>query len=730
MKSYRTRIARPGQEVSITEKSIFQMSDQVSSVYSDMLIEMLREHKEGAFSTWALAVGSDGNDYFDLLAKAKAHYKTVLEADEKILATLRDYFYVDGAIKLSRDDLIEIGGVLSPLATGCDETMLAASDKQYYDYAKSLIHCFAYAKSSGMVFRSPEYYFAFDSVSIGLQGRNTSINDLQINRFDFEDFCSDLLRHYSLINQNIGLLDEYFFSDFKQSIESNKKNFCREILWAIAPKKIKKIREEMASGKHTLGHADTDRFFMDQWEISIERLDDLRELINHYKVHGTPNMLEHISEFMAKESLMIRFAKATLGLDLDVAFNKFITVRPPRSIRKFLLGLLDAKINIFAFLQNISQIMCNKHFLDPEHSGNLVFSRDVVRAIKSKCPAKFKEFKGAQSTIRLGGESVTLFAELDDKVGLYVDILLNDNKISYTRLVGQLWTSDPESGDAGLQAINGPLGLMKIFFELLQEYEKACEQRESSQEKKKNAKGRPYTKSTTHLHAKKAALSKLIRIYREENDPLVMIKTAQNAINILIRKGFDQVSDVLHVMSVNYGGTLVGHFAKHTFARTIIKGQVVANAGSVVYSIYDVKNANSFSELSDYPYAKILKDATVGEGVRQKLESENWLLVFDDNTNSGETLDNLRNLAAESRFYGRVDVFPCRASASVARYKASLSDLQKLEMIGGSAVASRKTKVNAESTRYKELLGTIAGANLFKILRRAERLDSEGRCQI
>ncbi|WP_424481882.1 hypothetical protein, partial [Pseudomonas viridiflava] len=94
------------------------------------------------------------------------------------------------------------------------------------------------------------------------------------------------------------------------------------------------------------------------------------------------------------------------------------------------------------------------------------------------------------------------------------------------------------------------------------------------------------------------------------------------------------------------------------------------------------------------------------------------------------TLDNLRNLAAESRFYGRVDVFPCTASASVARYKASLSDLQKLEMIGGSAVASRKTKVNAESTRYKELLGAIAGANLFKILRRAERLDSEGRCQI
>ncbi|WP_204903160.1 hypothetical protein, partial [Pseudomonas syringae] len=73
-----------------------------------MLIDMLREHKEGAVSTWALAVGSDGNDYFDLLAKAKAHYKTVLEADEKILATLRDYFYVDGAIKLSRDDLIEI----------------------------------------------------------------------------------------------------------------------------------------------------------------------------------------------------------------------------------------------------------------------------------------------------------------------------------------------------------------------------------------------------------------------------------------------------------------------------------------------------------------------------------------------------------------------------------------------------------------------------------------------
>lgn len=261
----------------------------------------------------------------------------------------------------------------------------------------------------------------------------------------------------------------------------------------------------MASGKHTLGHVDTDRFFMDQWEISIERLDDLRELINHYKVHSTPNMLEHISEFMAKESLLIRFVKATLGLDLDAAFNKFITVRPPRSIRKLLLGLLDAKINIFAFLQNISQIMCNKYFLDPEHSGNLVFSRDVVRAIKSKCPAKFKEFKGAQATARLGNENVSLFAELDDKVGLYVDILLNDNKISYTRLVGQLWTSDPESGDAGLQAINGPLDLMKIFFELLQEYEKACEQRESSQEKRK-CKGKAIHKEHDSFACKKSSI--------------------------------------------------------------------------------------------------------------------------------------------------------------------------------------------------------------------------------
>lgn len=32
------------------------------------------------------------------------------------------------------------------------------------------------------------------------------------------------------------------------------------------------------------------------------------------------------------------------------------------------------------------------------------------------------------------------------------------------------------------------------------------------------------------------ALNKLIRLYREENDPLVMIKTAQNALNVIIQK--------------------------------------------------------------------------------------------------------------------------------------------------------------------------------------------------
>jgi hypothetical protein len=98
------------------------------------------------------------------------------------------------------------------------------------------------------------------------------------------------------------------------------------------------------------------------------------------------------------------------------------------------------------------------------------------------------------------------------------------------------------------------------------------------------------------------------------------------------------------------------------------------------------------------------------------MSDRNWLLIFDDNTNSGETLDNLRIGAKESGFYGRIDTFACRANYNTNSYKCSLTDSEKLDFMIHSAIPSRKAKVNPEGERYKELLGTIVGNRIHKIL--------------
>ncbi len=157
-------------------------------------------------------------------------------------------------------------------------------------------------------------------------------------------------------------------------------------------------------------------------------------------------------------------------------------------------------------------------------------------------------------------------------------------------------------------------------------------------------------------------------------------------------------------------------YAKHVFSKTIVNGQVLANNGNIVYSIYDVKNANSFLKLVDYPYSKILKNATIDEQTKKNISDKNWLLIFDDNTNSGETLDNLRLSARESGFYPRIDVFACRASHNMDNYKKSLTSEEKLDFVIHSSIPARKSKVNPEGDRYKELLGTIVGNRMHKIL--------------
>ncbi len=96
--------------------------------------------------------------------------------------------------------------------------------------------------------------------------------------------------------------------------------------------------------------------------------------------------------------------------------------------------------------------------------------------------------------------------------------------------------------------LRGSTLLLESFFGLMDSYVTKSEAKAQKKDKRNDTARKP-----PYIINREMALKKLIRLYREENDPLVMIKTAQNALNVIIQKGFDPKQDVLHLMGVNYG---------------------------------------------------------------------------------------------------------------------------------------------------------------------------------
>ena len=114
------------------------------------------------------------------------------------------------------------------------------------------------------------------------------------------------------------------------------------------------------------------------------------------------------------------------------------------------------------------------------------------------------------------------------------------------------------------EELSDALLILRSFFSLLDTYVETGNNKKSKNDSKKAS-----PMSSSHVTAteevpedipnvksqhsrfdqiKKSAISKIIRPYREENDPLVMIRTAQNALNVLIQKGYNQKNHVLHVL--------------------------------------------------------------------------------------------------------------------------------------------------------------------------------------
>ncbi|MEW6763539.1 MAG: hypothetical protein AB1437_22190 [Pseudomonadota bacterium] len=706
MKKYDVVVEESDNSASMSAFDLFVLSDHVSEEWTRKSLEFLNK-----------------NESFDTKLKAILREKRKeqrIYASEEFQEVITSLFFVDGAVRLSQADMDELekSMVLISREPNGKETLVKES-KEFLSYKALLLRDFLYKRGGEYIFRNPKYYFLLDGLDVDIGSKTTSINDYRIRNVDVGEFAPELAAHYNSAHQHLKLFSSFYFGHLYASLAKSKEEFCAELESALSPEKISKLRSVVASGQLHTGSPEFDVLYLEQWRNTLGSLERLRELAVQFRSDPTTEIFQRIVQLLSRETIAIEHAKIECGIGIDEIFNRYFKERPPQAVKKMLLGLLDAKINILAFNQNVAHIFTSDQFLNADYTGSLVFTQSQVRHIRSVCPNEFNELKKLQQDLLDDDLNIRLLRELDETVGFYTDALLDDNGIGIVKLLGGIDPDLPELADEPHYSvpldISGSLSALVVLFQTIDRYVSICGDLQENRLRKKAAGGKPYKKSDAHLSAKHAALNRIIRLYREENDPLVMIKTAQNAINFLYHKGLVVTKDVLHIMSVNYGGCLVGSFAKHMFIKTVKHGQILTNPGNVIYSIYDVKNANQFSRLIDYPFARVIRNTQTPSDVKARFSQRNWMLVFDDNTNSGQTLDDIRLLADASGFYGRVDLFPCRASTEFRNYRKTMPDEFILNMLICCGALARKSRITSERNRYKETIGSIVGNRIYKI---------------
>lgn len=629
--------------------------------------------------------------------------------------SLKRDFHIDGAIKLHRSELELLeNSIKSSIMQGIKFKNFNSSKEILDEYTSK----FGYFSGDNFIFRGPAYYFILNGIEIENFNPFTSINDFTIKNIDIDKFITSICDQYNSINDHLQIFDLIHTLKFAECVTKNKDKFFSDIKEELSQENIDKIKKNLQLKRITTGLKQVDKVMQPQWELMLATLEKFNSHIIKCEETNKIEDFVFIVNFFKYRHFTFEQCKLTFNIDLDSAFAANFKIEIQHPIRKIILGLLDAKINILAFLQNIFQIITNRNFLDPDYQGSLIIEQDTVRYIKKTCPLEFSKFKDNQREYIEQKLRNPIRQKIDEVVKTFMEIMLKSTGTSYMRLA-----DFSDKSEAHINRGKAPpprimsnfIKITEVFFELINKFTNSCDLIEQKKIAKNNKNHKKYTPHYRHIEIKQKIYKRIVRLYREENSPLVMIKTAQNALNFILCRGYNFKNDVLHIMSVNYGGALTGFFAKQVFLRCAENEKAFANVASIIYSLYDVKNANTFTRLADYPFCQIITDENISDEEREKFSNENWLLIFDDNTNSGETLDNIRKLAKETRSFGRINMFPCRASFDLSRYKKSLNEHQKLTMIANSALEVRRTKINKEGIRYKELLGTIVGHRLWKL---------------
>ncbi|MDD3145651.1 MAG: hypothetical protein PHV23_06125 [Candidatus Gracilibacteria bacterium] len=667
-----------------------------------------------------------------IMGNKEKSLKTINEIDENKLLSM---FSHDGGIKITVEDIEEIIGSLYLVGEDVEGGKKRIEIlPEEHPFIQALVDDFCYFGAETLNFRNKNYYFLYDSLSIGKIGKSTSINDFDITDIDFLEFKNEIYRNYNRIDQHLKMFLDFFSGYTNYNIMEKYEDFSKEINELFSTKKLETIKNAITK----INNSPDENFNKKTKEDLLNLVSLIEELVemvnkinlpldlkNDYHRHLYLQHIDNIVKFIAFNNVGFNNIKNILKLDIDDIFRKYVYAEIPNSLKKVVLGMIDAKINILAFMQNMTQILFNENFFNPNFDGNLVLRKDQLEYIKKVNPDLISEFKKFQAEIIGNNETNRdLAIELDANIGYFIDILIGDKPESYiyaTTLLNQdLKEIDKGNDDSEVKLFYASLELFGKLLEQIEKFgddldEKGLKSHEK-EVKKAEKKGKELPpifqkgKNVNFLDSKRNILKKLIRLHREENHPVVMINTAQNAYNHTYENGRNN-NDSLHLLSVNYGGSLVGYYAKHTFER--LHGEnILINLGNIVYSIYDLKNASDFLKIVDYPFVEYMEQFSSGE-MKSYLSNLNHAIIFDDNTCSGRTLNNLANLTRQSGYYGKVDIFACRVSQRLEGYDASVIPETILNLIKNASFESRKTKVGQVKRNYKELIGTVIGRDMY-----------------
>ena len=82
------------------------------------------------------------------------------------------------------------------------------------------------------------------------------------------------------------------------------------------------------------------------------------------------------------ENFVLDIKKHYLNINKSIKYFLNSTDINDLSKRKIILWLIDTRINIFSFFENITEIISNENFLNPDYEWSLVFDQDTVKEIR------------------------------------------------------------------------------------------------------------------------------------------------------------------------------------------------------------------------------------------------------------------------------------------------------------------------------------------------------------